>query len=359
MFSQISTSSSPFSSPSSLVTQKLSSDNFLLWKGQIVPIARGFGIMGYLDGSIPKPSEFTEKTSDDDASKTISAPNPDYEKWYVQDQQVIAWINSTLSPEILAQVIDITSAKLLWSTLNESYAQQSEVRLLHLRTELQNTKRDGKPIDDYLNRMKRIFDQLAIIQHPVEDSEKVRYILGGLGEEYKMLVIALLAKPPLPAYSTLRPLLLQHELMIQKENENVVAATQTQNAGVHNVLFTSDRRYRGRGMFPRGRGRGNFNHGGATPASTSGRGYGPNRQFNNQGRGLLPTPKHTQSDSSPCQICGRSNHLAPNFYYRYKGQGESMALTHSASPNDNWVLDSGATNHVAEDLGSSIGENPR
>ncbi|GLT87486.1 hypothetical protein SLE2022_055670 [Rubroshorea leprosula] len=100
------TTASPFLS--NLVTQKLTYDSFLLWKVQIVPIARGYGVMGHLDGSKLAPSEFVEL--EDDKGKTNLEPNLEYEKWYAQDQQVIAWINSTLSPQILAQVIAIPSA---------------------------------------------------------------------------------------------------------------------------------------------------------------------------------------------------------------------------------------------------------
>lgn len=145
-------------------------------------IVRGYGVMGHLDGTKEEPSELVEETSEKEGKTiTSSTPDPLYEKWYSQDQQVIAWINSTLSPEILAQVIDISSARLLWVTLNKSYAQHSEVRLMHLRNELQNTKRDGKFVEEYLNKMEKNFDQLAIIQHLVDEEEKARIILGGLG----------------------------------------------------------------------------------------------------------------------------------------------------------------------------------
>ncbi|GKU95637.1 hypothetical protein SLEP1_g8971 [Rubroshorea leprosula] len=43
-------------------------------------------------------------------------------------------------------------------------------------------------------------------------AQKVRHVLASLGEEYKMFVTAVLAKPPLPSYDDLKTLLLQHEL---------------------------------------------------------------------------------------------------------------------------------------------------
>ncbi|GKV30528.1 hypothetical protein SLEP1_g39331 [Rubroshorea leprosula] len=98
-------SSQTTASPSltNLVTEKLTYDNFLLWKVQIVPIAKGYGVMDHLDGLKLAPSEFVEL--EDDKGKTNLEPNLEYEKWYAQDQQVSAWINSTLSPEILAQKV--------------------------------------------------------------------------------------------------------------------------------------------------------------------------------------------------------------------------------------------------------------
>ncbi|GKV17382.1 hypothetical protein SLEP1_g27897 [Rubroshorea leprosula] len=304
-----------FSSLSNLVTQKLTSDNFLLWKGQIVPISRGYGVMGYLDGSKPTPSEFVEL--EDDKGKTNMEPNLEYEKWYAQDQQ------------------------LLWSTLCKSYAQQSEVRLMYLQNELQNTKRDGKSIEDYWNRMKKIFDQLAIIQHPVNDLQKVHHVLTGLVKEYKMFVTVVLAKPPLPSYDDLKTLFPQHELAfnITSNASSGVTDTPLQSSASHNVHYIDaqyDHRNKGRGM-RQGRGRGNFNAYNSSHYSPS-CGYGGRRQFFNQNYhqysgsrrnsgdcGILLTPANAQA----CQICGKFNNLASECYYRHKNQNEPIALTHS------------------------------
>lgn len=67
-------------------------------------------------------------------------PNPKSDQWYEKDQLILAWINSTLSPEILAQVIDLPTAHDVWNSLNKTYSQQSEARLMQIRQEIQKKK---------------------------------------------------------------------------------------------------------------------------------------------------------------------------------------------------------------------------
>jgi hypothetical protein len=46
------------SSPLSLgqpIYEKLTCDNFILWKAQVVPIVRGAQLFGYLDGTVIEP----------------------------------------------------------------------------------------------------------------------------------------------------------------------------------------------------------------------------------------------------------------------------------------------------------------
>ncbi len=47
-----------------LVTIKLTRENYLLWKAQIVPYLRGQHLFGFLDGSQPAPSPYLDLTSD-------------------------------------------------------------------------------------------------------------------------------------------------------------------------------------------------------------------------------------------------------------------------------------------------------
>jgi hypothetical protein len=66
------------------VTEKLTRDNYVLWKAQVLPLIRGARLMGFLDGTVKQPEE-TIEVVDDNKMKTIIS-NPEYETWLAHDQ---------------------------------------------------------------------------------------------------------------------------------------------------------------------------------------------------------------------------------------------------------------------------------
>ena len=86
---------------------KLYQDNFLLWKYQVLPIARGHGIEGCLFGTKPQPPEFLE--SQDEDGYNVRIINPEIEQWNREDQLLLSWLLSSLSIVILSQVVPCTT----------------------------------------------------------------------------------------------------------------------------------------------------------------------------------------------------------------------------------------------------------
>ena len=77
-----------------LITIKLTSENYLLWKAQIVPYLKGQHLYGYLDGSTPTPPQ--SLTVEADRGVQV-IQNPDFGHWYLQDQMILSAIISSLS----------------------------------------------------------------------------------------------------------------------------------------------------------------------------------------------------------------------------------------------------------------------
>jgi hypothetical protein len=48
-----------------LLTIKLTRDNYLLWKAQVVPYLKGLPLYGYMDGSITSPPQVITNQSND------------------------------------------------------------------------------------------------------------------------------------------------------------------------------------------------------------------------------------------------------------------------------------------------------
>lgn len=95
------------------ISQELSlklsgNDNFLLWKTQVFPVLRSQRLLGFIDGSLLKPS------SPSDAAQ-----------WDRLDQMVLGWILVFLSRAVLAPVVDKSTAFEAWLTLEQVYGTSS------------------------------------------------------------------------------------------------------------------------------------------------------------------------------------------------------------------------------------------
>ena len=93
------------------VTEKLTRTNYVLWRAQVTPQLRGAGVFGYADGTTPEPAKFL--TTKDKDGKETSAPNPLHPFWVLEDQQVLGYLLSTLTKEVLLQVTTITTGSTL------------------------------------------------------------------------------------------------------------------------------------------------------------------------------------------------------------------------------------------------------
>uniref|UniRef100_A0A2N9J1E7 Uncharacterized protein n=1 Tax=Fagus sylvatica TaxID=28930 RepID=A0A2N9J1E7_FAGSY len=90
-----------------LITIKLTWDNYLLWKAQIVPYLKGQHLFGFLDGSRLAPLPVLT-TATDGAAQVI--PNPEFHQWHLQDQMPLSALISSLSENILAHVVRCVTA---------------------------------------------------------------------------------------------------------------------------------------------------------------------------------------------------------------------------------------------------------
>ena len=94
-------------------SEKLTRENYLIWKAQILLSLRGAEVMGLLDGSDPAPAKTLE--AEDGEKKTV--PNPAYSAWNSRNQAVLGFLNKSMSPDVLAQVFDLEHAADVWSAI--------------------------------------------------------------------------------------------------------------------------------------------------------------------------------------------------------------------------------------------------
>jgi len=166
------------------ITIKLTQDNYLLWRAQLIPYLRGQNLFGYLDGSVPCPAITIPNSS-------THIPNPEYIHWSQQDQIILSALLSSLTESLLTQVVGLTSSRAVWLALEKTFSSTSSARILSMRFQLSTLKKASLTITDYFTKVKQLSDTLSAISHPLDSSEITSYLLAGLPPSYNSLSLLL------------------------------------------------------------------------------------------------------------------------------------------------------------------------
>ena len=109
------------------VSIKLSQNNYLLWKTQIMGLIESQDMIGFIDGGLPIPKPHVKVSSDEVYDETFET-NSDFLAWKKYDRLLCGWITSTLSEEVLGFVVGLDTSAEVWTALSNSFAQESQER---------------------------------------------------------------------------------------------------------------------------------------------------------------------------------------------------------------------------------------
>lgn len=136
--------------------------------------------MGYIDGSSACPPQY----SLDDSGKHSITVNPLYKEWIIKDQDLLTWLNSMLSENVLPYVVVLHTSKAVWDALEQRYASLSRSHIIQLKKQLQTAKKGTSSMQDYQQQIKHLADKLAACAAPVSEDDLILHILDGLPSEY-------------------------------------------------------------------------------------------------------------------------------------------------------------------------------
>jgi hypothetical protein len=175
------------------ISIKLASNNYLLWKAQVIPILRGHGLLGYITNDISCPDSTIAG-----ADGTLQ-PNPAAATWLRTDQLILGWINSSLSDGPLSQVINSESYHYAWIFLETLNGSHTRDHIQQIKGELQTLSKGSYSLEDYLHRAKSLALSLRGAGKPMGDNDLIVCILCGLGSEFDPIVAALNARDMFPS----------------------------------------------------------------------------------------------------------------------------------------------------------------
>ena len=266
---------------SNLMSTKLDSSNYMIWKLQITTVLDAYSMLEHLDGSIPKPNQFlTTETG-------IQAVNPNFLVWNKKDKALLTLLYSTCSFSVLAMVVGKSSSQEVWNTQEERFTSTARSNVLNLKFELQSIKKTGnETVSTYLQRIKTVRDKLSVVGVHSDHEELIHVILKGLPKEYAPFASAIRTR------DTILPLE-KLSVLLQTEEQSMSEATESLSNSVL-AMFVSHNKpsFNGNHGFNRGRGRGRNSY----SRGRSGGGRNFNQGFSSPN---TSTPQYQQQQVSP------------------------------------------------------------
>jgi hypothetical protein len=125
-------------------SEKLSRDNHLFWKTQVLPALRGAQVMELLNGTDLVPPKTVE--IEDRDGKKAQVPNPEYAVWNARDQTLMSYLVKSLDVDLLSQCIGLEHAHEIWKTIEDLFASQSRVVSIFLEVPLLSRRKKNSQL---------------------------------------------------------------------------------------------------------------------------------------------------------------------------------------------------------------------
>jgi gag-polypeptide of LTR copia-type len=145
--------------------------------------------------------------------------NPAYVNWHRQDHLLLGWIQSSLTESVQAQVVSCNTTADLWINLQQSFSSFSCAQLVELRRQLQTITKGAATCTEFLQKIRKVVDELAFIGFPISDEDLTLVILSDLGSDYNSFYAAITTScryESIP-FTDLHGLLLRHETLLQPQ----------------------------------------------------------------------------------------------------------------------------------------------
>jgi hypothetical protein len=194
-----------------LVSQQLNGDNYGSWKRAMIMALTAKNKIGFINGSLPKPSD-------------VSESDPLGFAWCRCNNMVLSWLINFVSKEIAASIIYIDSAADMWMDLHDRFSHLNGPRVFQLQQKMSSLSQENDSVSTYFTSLKGLWDELDH-QEPLpcctcgavkalqakHQRQYVYQFLMGLNESFSHIRGQILLLDPLPPMNKVFSLVLQEE----------------------------------------------------------------------------------------------------------------------------------------------------
>ncbi|RVX14757.1 Retrovirus-related Pol polyprotein from transposon RE1 [Vitis vinifera] len=143
-------------------------------------------------------------------------------KWNVQLLTLARQIAPSRNPcisfkGVVPLIATATSSRDAWVKLHKLYANKSRSRVMNLKEKLTNITCNTRSVAEYLQTIKGIVDELALIDTHLSDDDLTIFALNGLGSGFKDISAAIRARDTPVSFEELHDKLEKHEAFLKRE----------------------------------------------------------------------------------------------------------------------------------------------
>lgn len=164
---------------------------------------------GFVDGSIPKPSEDSD----------------DLEDWWTNNALVLSWIKLTIAEKVRSNLSHLEVASDYWEHIRRRYSVKNGQRVQRIKVELATYRQQGDSVEDYYGKLMKLWTDLSEFRQsktcncPIGvslekecEEDKLHEFLKRLDESlYGAVKLNLLSRDPLPSLDEAYSEVLQDE----------------------------------------------------------------------------------------------------------------------------------------------------
>ena len=252
-----------------------------------------------------------------------------YAKFVTRRDRALATIVLSVDPSFLYLIGDPEGPIVVWGKLADQFQKKTWAAKLELRRKLHSLRlKDGDSVQDHVRAITEIFDGLSVAGDAVSEEDRVVHLLASLPDSYNMLVTALEANAEVPKMEVVTERLLHEEWKLKNREDAAGADSES-------AMFAGPRsRRKGPKCYHCGK-------------------------FGHIKRNCRELARENKFDSSYQQDKEKANNADVRRRRRScsaESERESIgliarhALSACAGRSDSWIVDSGATCHMCNNL---------
>ena len=320
---------------------KFDGTNYPIWRRQVFGLLRGLRLHGLIDGTI----DVTDST------------DPENSRWYDQDALIQQAMITAFTPAVISSA---DTCRDIWTTLEAIYANASPARLLNLTERFQQArKHPNQSVSDFLHHLKSLSDEIQKLGQSVPDAAFTLAAINGVQDAYPQIASFMRMAKQAYTFDELHETFVSCEesehrrerLLAQPVTANAATLSQPSAANLahwqsipipSSMPAISGSPNSGASLL--GAGPTGFNRSNGNRFNNS-RNRNNNRNQNQNNNRSSNSNRTSNRSGLECQICHKIGHSADKCWHRYQPQAN---MAHSGQGD--MLLDSGASNHVTNDL---------